>query len=123
MIEQWVKGRLDDLGIPVYANWAAEGATKPYCRYSRISSARKGNMQGDANLTTARFQVTFYAASYTEIAQLRKSLVAAVSGERGNYNGIVNIGATWIENEIDSPEPALDLFSGSSDLIVTYKDL
>lgn len=92
-----VSDRIYPLVIP-------EQASLPAIAYQRISTRITYSHDGDSELDRPRFQFACVASTAKAAREVAEQVVAALSGYSGTMSGL-NVGASFIENQLDGYEP------------------
>ena len=92
------------IGDRIYPLVIPEQASLPAIAYQRISTRFTYSHDGDSELDRPRFQFSCVAATAKAAREVRDQVVAALSAYSGDMQG-VNVGVSFIENEMDGYEP------------------
>ncbi|WP_304615842.1 tail completion protein gp17 [Paracoccus sp. (in: a-proteobacteria)] len=81
--------------LPGGVHWrpAPQGTVRPYAVLDEIGTTNEHTMQGPDKLNESRVQVSAYADTYAQAAQIKRAVKAAADGHRGGiFQGIFHAG-------------------------------
>ena len=92
----------------VYPAPLPQNVTLPAVTVQRVSSVVDYVHAGASGLELGRFQFTSWADSYAAAKVIAQQVKAALTGYKGSM-GTVEVGASFIANEIDQVDPSSHL--------------
>lgn len=95
---------LNVAGKRVYPAPLPQNSVLPGVTMQRISSVTDYVQSGASGLELGRFQFTSWAESYAAAKATAQQVKAALSGYKG-VMGTVDVGASFLANEIDQKDP------------------
>jgi hypothetical protein len=109
------------IGTRIYPLVFPAGATMPCLVYQRISTPRIHTHEGASGLAQPRFQLTCWSATYGGAKALANAVREALDGFKGSIQG-VQVGATFIQNELDQREADTKLYSVIQDYTISHQE-
>jgi len=106
------------VGNRIYPIEAPQQAALPYLVYQRVSGPRVRSHSGPSGLASPRFQITGAAETYPSLRALMNAVRVALDGFRGTMGGGVEVGAAFVENELDSEETSVSRL----DVVLWHKE-
>lgn len=93
----------------------------PIVFWEEVEALRMLAHSGDANLHRDRFQVNILAKEYDAYRALRRTLSDGANGYVATH-GTIDVTSVEVAVERDAPETGAELFGGSLDLIIGWKE-
>ena len=109
----------------VYPQKLPQDAVLPAITYAKISAPRGYDHDGPDGLVDARFQVSCWATTYLVVKALVAQVITVLSAFSGTMGGVggVEVGKSFVINEVDMLEPDVGIWHVPLDINLGYKEV
>lgn len=105
----------------VFQTLAPKDVDTPYINLQQISEVTRYTHSGDANLNTARVQVSVFGSTLKEADEVSIDIHNAISGFKGTMAG-TTVSAVFREDKLNEFESDPEIHHSRQDYFITYKE-
>lgn len=109
------------VGSRVYPVWFDQSTTIPAITFQRVSTQPTHGLNGDHQLTTARFQIVSFAPTMLAAAQLAEAVRTAIDADVGTWGDVTVSACFRVDSQLD-PAVEIDAWRFTDDYMITYID-